>query len=117
MSPYYALVGCLVAGTLLFLVPFYSKYLALAAGMGTLSFAVRWLEIRRRAGRYFNFISFFGTVFAQQVGGDLWLPHEQGLASSLICVIQFMAVWMMFFALLHFIFRSRLKGDLERYAS
>ena len=117
-SHYYALLGGLVAATLLLWVPFYSKYLALAAGMGTLSFAIRLLEIRRRAFRVgFHFVSFFGTIIAQQLGSDLWLPHERGLANSLICVIQFMAIWMMFFAGLHFIFRSRLKRDLESYAS
>jgi hypothetical protein len=78
-SPYFALLGGVVAATMLFAIPFYPKYLVLAAAMGAISFAIHWLEIRRRTRFYFQFITFFGCVFSQQVGNAVAVPARNQL--------------------------------------
>ena len=115
LSPHISIIGITVAAGLAVWTPFHLLFLCLAAGMGAVAFALQWLGVRRRAS--FGPLGTSLMVAALMAGSHWLLPRDTPDGSLALSLAQFLAVWMFSFAVLHIVFWTKLRADLEVYGA
>jgi hypothetical protein len=111
LAPYLALIAAAAAPILAFWVPFFPMFLSVAAALAGLTFTIQWFGVRRRAS--LGFIGTLLTIAAYAESRRFLLPKGITNTEHALAGAQFLAVWTLLFAVLHIVFRARLRRDLD----
>ena len=110
MAPYLAGVAGAASIVLAFFVPFHPTFVSIAMALGALTFAIQWFGVRMRAD--LGFIGTLLTIFSWMAPRDRLLPRDMATADYALTGAQFLAAWALVFAVLHLVFRAKMRRDL-----